>query len=73
MGIHKFKASKKFSGIEENYNCQIRGRGRKQLLAAMRRRDPNDDGESGSIKYHCYTKERNNDHDGQEDVYQLSM
>lgn len=71
IGIHELGAGvgEKRRGIEEGYNCQVRGTGGKCLLATLCRRDPEDGAENGDIRCHHYTKGYGNDHEGQEEVY----
>ena len=64
VGIHKLRVSisEKCCGIEENYNCQVRGTGGKSFLAAMRRRNPDNGCDNNDIRCHHYTKGNSNDH-----------
>ena len=71
VGIHKLGAGvgEKSCGVEQNYNCQVRGTGRKCLLASLSRRDPEDGGKNGGIRCHHYTKGNSNNHEGQEKIH----
>lgn len=71
IGIHELGAGvgEEGCGIEEDYNCQVRGAGGKCLLAALCGSDPEDGAENGGVRCHHYTKGDGNDHEGQEEVY----